>query len=1108
MFVGHCRREGATMADGGVQISRLLVDGISGHAMQGFALPTGTVTFLLTDVEGSTRSWEDTPDATAVAISRHYQLLEAAISGRGGVQPVEQGEGDSVVGAFSRPSDAVAAALDAQQAFSLEPWPAGAALRVRMAIHTGEARLRDEGNYFGETVIRCARLRSIGHGGQVLVSDATAGLVADRLPAPLELTDLGTHRLKDLSRPERVWQLVHPDLQSSFPPLRSLDAFRHNLPLQLTPFIGRDDEITQVARLLANERLVTMTGSGGVGKTRLALAVAADAIERYPGGVWLVELAGVGHPDGVSSAALAAVGARQQSGRPLIDQLASALSDDPTLVVLDNCEHLADACAALIADLLMANPAVTVLTTSREPLGVPGETIWRVPSLDAPPAEGHTPVDALSQYDAVRLFVDRARRARPSFSVSDANAPAVAQICYRLDGIPLALELAAARCRQLTPERIAHDLDDRFSLLTGGARTVLPRHQTLMASIDWSHDRLEPTERLVFRRLGVFAGPFPLSAAEGVVSAPAGIEPVEVFDVVSRLVDKSLVLIAEADAEDSEPRYRLLETLRAYALRRAIDVGEIEALRRAHANWWLSWLDERWPTVHSDRVVEQVEEFHNNFKAALDWSFDEPELGLRLLRRLGRSWQNSGRPGEAMAAVDRLLTVENAERHPREWISAANAVSALVTTARGTEASDALTETVEGLAMEVGDAYHLAIAQWLSSYTPDRCRTVIDLARQNDDHYVAALATQALAQVEVEGDPASGIAMLDSPDVVAATNESSYVADWNRRTRCFASLSLGDLDRCGDLARQLSSSKSTLMVAAGLRYLSNVGLLSMDEDTLMFGIDLGEERLRDTPGTAMILETAIHRLALLHGGAARTEPEMHIDKLNLGSSNKDLYAREAIDAADGVFALQWIRSAADPRPQGRAMLAAVEAAATSDDNGWHEALRLAVDHDLRLLAVDAIEGLAAAAAEAESWADCLRLASAATELRESTGYRWRFGFEQQAFDHALEGARANLTSDLVDRAEYEGRAMRWRETAAYAQRARGERKRPRHGWASLTRTEAQVVALVADGLTNPQIAERLLMGRATVKTHLEHIFSKLGVTSRAELAAQAARRER
>ena len=370
-------------------------------------LPTGTVTFLLTDIEGSTKLWEAGADETAVSVARHYELLEAAVVLHGGVRPVEQGEGDSVVGAFSRASDAVAAALDIQRAFATEPWPAGGEVRVRMALHTGEIRLRDAGNYFGPTIIRCARMRAIGHGGQTLISDATRDLVVDSLPEAAELRDLGLHRLKDLGRAERIWQLVHPDLGHEFPPLRSLGAMPTNLPAQVSSFVGRDTEIVAVREAVREHRLVTLTGAGGCGKTRLALQAAADDLESHPDGVWCAELAAVGHGSDIAQVVAAVFGLREEFGRPLIDTLTEQLRDLDALLVVDNCEQVLDAAARMIESLLHECPRLRVLATSREPMGVAGEVVWRVPSLEPS--------------SAVALFVERAQEARPGF-VPDAEA--------------------------------------------------------------------------------------------------------------------------------------------------------------------------------------------------------------------------------------------------------------------------------------------------------------------------------------------------------------------------------------------------------------------------------------------------------------------------------------------------------------------------------------------------------------------------------------------------------------------------------------------------------------------------------------------------------------
>ena len=1089
-------------------IRRLLVDEVSGPDPAGFALPTGTVTFLLTDVEGSTQRWEQAPAAMESAIPRHYQILDEVIAGHGGVRPVEQGEGDSVVAAFARASDAVAAAIDAQRSFMAEPWPPGADLHVRMAVHTGEAQLRDEGNYFGQTVIRCARLRAVGHGGQILVSEAAVGLVVDQVPDGAHLADLGLHRLKDLGRPEHVWQVIHPELPAVETPLRSLDVHRHNLPVQVTPLIGREHDVAALGRLVREERLVTLTGSGGVGKTRLALAVAAELPEQFPGGVWFVGLASVADQASVGSAVLAAMGAHQLPGLPPVEQVIAALAEERTLLVLDNCEHLLEPCAELAAALLAQHEAVNVITTTREPLGVPGEVTWRVDSLSVPPPESVVAVPALGQYDAVRLFIERARRARPTFSVSEANAPAIAQICFRLDGIPLALELAAARCRQMSAVRIAAELDDRFHLLTGGARTVLPRQQTLAASVDWSYDRLDEIEQVLFRRLGVFAGLFPMDGAEHVATAIGDLDPVTVFDVLTRLVDKNLVVTEERVGGDQH--YRLLETLRVYAIERARVAGELGPLRDAQVTFWVDWLDRREPVVHTDGVIEHIEVFHDSVAAALEWSTSDPAVGLRLLRLLARAWHGCGRPQAVLTAVDRLLTDENADRFPVPWAAASASVAVLVGTARSWPEAAGLAQRGKSLADEAGDEYLVALNDLMLGYTADKTERLRRLARERGQRYGECVATMAQASVALEANPNAAWAMLDDADFRAAARESRYLRDWADRTAGRAALYLGDLERCLEIARGLCSSPSLRMAESAVSLLAAAGLLARDVSAVGMAVTVAHERLAKVPGTQAAADFAIHQHSLLAGGPTRLGTDIQPENIDPGDP-LDAYlvtvlCREAVDAGEASMALEAVRTWPSEEPLGRAVRATIEATATQDEDRWHEATSIAAEHGLRLVAVGAFEGLACVAAASESWAECLRLSAAAGRLRDETGYRWRFAFEQGRLDAAVVAATDALGPDRANEATAEGAALEWRDAATYAGRARGERQRPRHGWASLTPTELQVVALAADGLTNPHIAERLLMGRATVKTHLDHVFTKTGLHSRTELAAEYVRR--
>ncbi len=557
------------------------------------------------------------------------RLLRDIFSNVGGREVGTQGDSFFVV--FPVAQQAIEAAVSAQRALAAHPWPNGVRVKVRMGIHTGEATLLGD-DYVGLDVHRAARISSAGHGGQILLSQPTQGLIEPALPDSIGVRDLGPHRLKDLQRPERLYQVVHPDLFSDFPPLRSLDVFPNNLPVQLTSFIGRKEELLEVKRLLTTARIVTLLGSGGAGKTRLALQVAADLLETHPEGVWLVELAPITDPALIPQAVASALGLREPA-RQVTDALIDFLQPKSLLLVLDNCEHVLSASADLVALLLRRCPTLRVLATSREPLGIAGEAGYRVPSLSIP--DPHQPLrpETINQYAAVRLFVERAVFYRPGFAVSAANATALAELCRRLDGIPLALELAAARVRVLSVEQIAARLDDRFRLLTGGARTALLHHQTLRAAIDWSHDLLTDDERILFRRLSVFVGGFTLDAAEG-VCADNAIGQTQILDLLTHLVDKSLIVVDAGS--DVEARYRLLETVRQYALDRLVESGEAAAVRTRHRDVFLALAERAEPLLQGpDQKIwlDRVEVELDNLRAALEWCRIDPdgiEAGLRL----------------------------------------------------------------------------------------------------------------------------------------------------------------------------------------------------------------------------------------------------------------------------------------------------------------------------------------------------------------------------------------------------------------------------------------------------------------------------------------------
>lgn len=631
------------------------------------AFPTGTVTFLFTDIEGSTKLWEAYPEAMRQALARHDILLRQAIEDNNGY--VFKTIGDAFCAAFATAPDALNAALAAQIALAAEVWPQTLILRVRMTLHTGAAELRDN-DYFGQPLNRVARLLGAGHGGQTLLSDVAHDLTRDTLPPFASLKSLGEHRLRDLGRPEPVFQLLYPGLPSEFAPLKSLDNpdLPNNLPQQVTSFIGREKEIEAVETLLDKTRLLTLTGSGGCGKTRMALQVAADVLENYPDGVWLVELASLADPALVPQTIAQALSITEEPGKPLAQTLPQALKTRRLLIVLDNCEHVLDACARLVDTLIRACPTLKVLASSREGLGIAGETVYRIPSLSLPDLKHTATPSSLSMYEAVRLFVDRAVAALPAFVVTNQNAPALASLCHRLDGIPLAIELAAARARSLSVEEINNKLDNRFRLLTGGSRTALPRQQTLRALIDWSYDLLNGQERTLLCRLSVFAGGWTLAAAEqigaGSSATAKGIEDWEALDLLTSLADKSLVLV---QTQGEATRYHLLETVRQYARDRLTESGESLTVRARHSDCFLTLAEEVRSKLRGSEQgqwLDVLEEEHDNLRQALTWYGEDledaeaEEKGLRLGVALQRFWGVRGHLSEGRERLGALLAQE------------------------------------------------------------------------------------------------------------------------------------------------------------------------------------------------------------------------------------------------------------------------------------------------------------------------------------------------------------------------------------------------------------------------------------------------------------------
>ncbi len=615
-------------------------------------LPTGTVTFLFTDIEGSTRLLEQLGDRYAEVLGDYRRLLRAAFQEHGGHEV--DTPGDAFFVAFSRARDALSAAVAGQRGIATHPWPEGAAVHVRMGLHTGEP-LSAEAGYVGIDVHRAARICTAGHGGQILVSQATRDLVEDELPVGMSLWDLGQHRLKDLAHQQHLYQMVASDLRLNFPPLRSLSTLRTNLPIQLTSFIGREREMTEIRDLFATTRLLTLTGTGGSGKTRLAIQVAANHLDAFPDGVWWIELAPLSDPALVPQVVASTLKVIEQPGRSLTEALLDHMRSKDLLLLLDNCEHLLSACAGLSDTMLRGCRGVRILATSREGLGMAGETLYPVPSLSLPDARA-AQAENLMQSEAVRLFTDRARAILPSFAVTSRNAQAVARVCQRLDGIPLAIELAASRVKGLPVEEIATRLDDRFRLLTGGSRTALPRHQTLRGAMDWSYDLLSEAERTMLRRLSVFAGGCTVQAAEAVCSGH-GVDVAGVLDLLTRLVNKSLVVAGE---HDGTARYQLPETVRQYGWDRLFESGEAELVRQRHREFFLTLAEEAEPHLKSREQVNwlnRLEVEHDNLRAASEWLHGAGDIegALRLAGALYRFWAIRGYFREGRDAIERAL---------------------------------------------------------------------------------------------------------------------------------------------------------------------------------------------------------------------------------------------------------------------------------------------------------------------------------------------------------------------------------------------------------------------------------------------------------------------
>ena len=1073
-------------------------------------LPTGTVTLLLADVEGSTRLWETQPDAMKAAVARLDRTLADAVAAHRGVRPVEQGEGDSFVIAFARAADAVACALTLQQA-PLAP------IKLRIGLHTGDIQLRDEGNYIGPTINRTSRLRDLAHGGQTVLSGATEPLVVDQLPPDVSLTDLGTHALRDLPRPERVVQLCHPDLHNDFPPLRTANAVAaERLPVQLTSFVGRQAEMKGIREALADNRLVTLTGADGAGKTRLAVQVAAELATDFADGVWYVDLAPITDPEVVPVTVARALGLLDQPGEPTIDLLRRSIRDRRMLMLLDNCEHLLDASADLITGLLSGCPALTLLTTSREPIGVAGEVSWRVPSL------------SLTD-EAIELFADRARRTKPDFRVTATNADTVTEICRRLDGLPLAIELAAARVRALSPTELLTSLHDTFRLLTGGARTAVRRQQTLRASVDWSHALLSEPEQALFRRLAVFYGGFDIDAAQAV----GGGERYQVLDQLTLLVDKSLVI---ADDSPHGTRYRLLETVRQYAQEKLHESREGNDVRIRHRDHYTAMAALLGAQADSDhqRRIEQAETELDNLRAAFAWSREssDTELAMALASALLPLWLSRGLMQEG-----------------RNWLVAV--------------LTDADNENVEASAERAKASVVRVVLESFRAMTVDLddAERTLAAARELGDPALVARALTACG-LRAADDRESSVAYFAEAAALARDSGDSWWLGQTLALESMYALLFGEpvaIPVAAEEALRIADSIGDKFVSRQCRYI--LGWAQVLRGELTEGLiqlrDVDEECTAARDAMFSMITSSVRAITLAYRGqidAARTAAEVAFQRLtNLFDAYTGIvYAASAfvqLAAGDASGAWQTYEAARqytamDPMLAPMHIWAALAPLACGDlaaarrwaddvvsaTKGWslaaawasrarveiargefdaaerdaYEALDLAARLKGDLIVPVALDCLAITAAEADNHQLATRLFGAADAAYRRMGMV-RFKVLEADDERKIAALREVLGENDFDAAWAEGAALSLGEAVAYAQRGRGERKRPSTGWESLTRAELDVVRLVSEGLGNKEVAARLFVSPRTVQAHLTHIYTKLGLTSRVQLAQEAAR---
>lgn len=861
---------------------------------------------------------------------------------------------------------------------------------------------------------------------------------------------------------------------------------------------GRRQAVENIVGLLETDRRITLTGAGGVGKTRLAIAAATGAVDRFPGGVWFVDLSGTGGPATTARATLRVLDVAEASGVDPARTVAGELGRrGSALLVLDNCEHSLDDVLAFVETIHDVDPMATVLATSREPLGNEGEVIWRVPSLAVPAADTPLALSSLLGFSAVEMFVDRARRAEPSFRLTDVEAPTIAEICRQLDGIPLAIELAAARLRHLSLRRIERGLDDRFRLLVAVSPTQRPRHETLAASIDWSHELLDETERLAFRRVGVFRSWFTLEAAEHVVAGSDPTRRTGVLEVMSHLVDKSLILV---DRTAPDARYRMLETMRAYALARADEAGETDMMNAARLRWWTDQFQDSCRVGPTHHFVDLLTSHLDDIVATLSWACDhDPQSGLDLMRPVALAAIGAETVGALVAEFERLTAPSISHAHPVRWLRAAVPAAMSVRSVRGDDAFVSLVAQCASVAEELQDEFYTAVCQWYLAGDVESSERLREVAARRDEPFTEAAATVRIAISAAQERPDAAPALTAKAHRAAQRGTSRYLSDYAAVADAAHAATSGDYGRCIEIGRALAQGGISSVRRHSLDHLIGAGLATGDNDAVALARDLAEQAVQRgfEPALARV-HTAVDVLAVLAGGGERRAPII-LEHHGL------ITCRDAVDRGSrDVAPLDGVHHRTGTVTQ-RANLHIVAAWHGDDEDEWYAALDAAVRYGLRPVAIEALEGLAACASIGDAPVEAMRLLGAAQRLRTETGARWRFPCERRRHRQTFDRAR-DLLGNRSDQAWEEGCGLDMRDATDYVRRGRGRRTRPRHGWASLTPTELRVVEQVVAGSTNPEIADELLISRSTVKTHLEHIFVKTDTRNRSQLAAEAVSR--